>query len=100
MRSFETRRTAEGSVAIEDSTTASSLLERKYCRTGGRRRDYALGDALRAPSHAAIEPTPELAARAADRLRRHDFAFVRRSTDATITPYWRIDQGDEQRTSA
>lgn len=52
---------------------------RRGARCSGYRRDYALGQTVRIPSHMVVEPTPERAALAAGALRKHDFAFVRRS---------------------
>lgn len=45
----------------------------------GSRQGYLLGEAVRCPSHMAVESTPEDAARAVDALQKHDYAFVRRS---------------------
>ena len=50
----------------------------------GFRGDYVLGERVRAPADAIVEPTEVRAIRAARALRAGDFAFVRRS-DASFT---------------
>lgn len=55
------------------------------CAPGkGFRRDYALGDAARCPSHMILESTPGRALEAVRSLNLHDFAFVRR-TDGSFS---------------
>eukprot|EP00584_Thalassiosira_punctigera_P000525 CAMPEP_0172527054 /NCGR_PEP_ID=MMETSP1067-20121228/1837_1 /TAXON_ID=265564 ORGANISM="Thalassiosira punctigera, Strain Tpunct2005C2" /NCGR_SAMPLE_ID=MMETSP1067 /ASSEMBLY_ACC=CAM_ASM_000444 /LENGTH=200 /DNA_ID=CAMNT_0013310713 /DNA_START=131 /DNA_END=733 /DNA_ORIENTATION=+ len=57
-----------------NKTATAAHLRRK-----GFRQDYNLGETLRNTSHMIVEPRPELASRAADSLKKHDCAFIRRS---------------------
>lgn len=52
------------------------VVEHHYRRY---RKDYALGETVRSPSHMNIEPTSAQAIRAASSLKSNDFAFVKRS---------------------
>lgn len=45
----------------------------------GFRADYSIGDTIRSPSHMIIAPTPEQAFEATSSLRKHAFAFVKRT---------------------
>jgi len=92
------RVTAEGEWADERVLPPSRRATAETAdppEAGFFRRDYALGESLRDPSHAVAGATPELAARAVDALRRNDFAFVKRSdgswsyaalTDRSVNP--------------
>ena len=53
------------------------LSQEDQCK--GFREHYDLGDAIRSPSHMINEPISEQATKAVDVLRKHDFAFVKRS---------------------
>lgn len=50
----------------------------KERRHRGFRKDYRLGDTLRAPSHMSAQPTHGRAFQAVSSLKVHDFAFVKR----------------------
>jgi len=45
----------------------------------GFRCDYSLGESARSSSHMVIQPTSDQAFQAANTLKKHDFAFVKRS---------------------
>lgn len=45
----------------------------------GFREDYVIGETIRSQSHMITEPTPEQATKAVSTLKKHDFAFIKRS---------------------
>lgn len=61
---------------LSSSTMAQPRQEQRH---NGFRRDYDIGQAIRSPEHMIIEPTPERTIDAVASLRKHDFAWVKRS---------------------
>jgi len=66
------RRATDCAVTYPDSTVTQETQEK-------RQHVYLLGDTIRSSSHMIIEPTPKRAAEAATLLKKHDYAFIRRS---------------------
>ena len=66
----------EGSGGKMPAPVSSSAQEPPF---DGFRKDYKLGETLRSPSHMIVESTPQIATRAVGTLKKHDFAFVKRS---------------------
>jgi len=68
------------------STSAPStcMLERRksksaHLKSKGFRKDYSIGETTRSSSHMIITPTAELAFQVVSSLKKHDFAFIKRS---------------------
>ena len=67
------------STAVLPPLPFPSSSSKKESQFNGFRRDYELGETLRHPSHAYVEPTDGRACRGVRSLKNYDFAFVKRS---------------------
>jgi len=72
------------SVSFVPLPNSSSSMENENRQTveqqhKGFRKDYSIGEKTRSPSHMIIEPTSDQAIQVISSLKKHDFAFVKRS---------------------
>jgi len=71
-----------GTCASSSPVHSNSFVDKEQaieCQHRGLRQDYEIGESIRCPSHMIVEPTWEQAFHSVNSLKKHDFAFVRRS---------------------
>jgi len=74
-------KTTSSSYRLNPAAASSSSAARRihHLQTKGFRRDYELGETLRHSSHMVVESNSKKSLRSVESLRKHDFAFVKRS---------------------
>ena len=67
------------SVTFAPMPPSYSYAEKNRKLSNGFRKDYSIGETIRSLSHMIIEPTVTQATQSVSSLRKHDFAFLKRS---------------------